>query len=143
MRELSNSGKFAMPKAHEIETPSERCRICRCSFKVKFGAASLNLVNLVISFQTINMKRCTRRNPCRYLQSSWIRSTGRQRTISGRVCSSCAHKILFELVLSSIGSGAAAFKTPPKQRIINASKRLVETPPGQQSLSQVCSCQLC
>ena len=37
---------------------------------------------------------------------------------SGRVCSSCAHKILYELVLSSIGSGAAAFKTPPKQRII-------------------------
>ena len=46
MRELSNSGKFAMSKAHEIETPSERCRICRCSFKVKFGPASLNLVNL-------------------------------------------------------------------------------------------------
>ena len=35
-----------------------------------------------------------------------------------RVCSPCAHKILYELVLSSIGSGAAAFKTPPKQRII-------------------------
>ena len=51
MRELSNSGKFAMSKVHEIETPSERCRICRCSFEVKFGAASLNLVNLVISRQ--------------------------------------------------------------------------------------------
>ena len=35
-----------------------------------------------------------------------------------RVCSPCAHKILYELLLSSIGSGAAAFKTPPKQRII-------------------------
>ena len=35
-----------------------------------------------------------------------------------RVCSPCAHKILYELVLSSIGSGAAAFKTPPKQRIM-------------------------
>ena len=40
MRELSNSGKFAMSRAHEIGTPSERCRICRRSFKVKFGAAS-------------------------------------------------------------------------------------------------------
>ena len=29
-----------MSKAREIETPSERCRICRCSFKVKFGTAS-------------------------------------------------------------------------------------------------------
>ena len=37
---------------------------------------------------------------------------------SDRVCSPCAHKILYELVLSSIGSGAAAFKTPPKQRIM-------------------------
>ena len=39
-----------------------------------------------------------------------------------RVCSPCAHKILYELVLSSIGSGAAAFKTPPNQRIIKRIK---------------------
>ena len=48
-----------------------------------------------------------------------------------RVCSPCAHKILYELVLSSIGSGAAAFKTPPKQRIM---KRIqggwLKRPPG-------------
>ena len=48
---------------------------------------------------------------------------------SDRVCSPCAHEILYELILSSIGSGAAAFNTPQSRGLVNASKRLVETPP--------------
>ena len=111
-----------MSKAHEIETASERCRICRCSSKVKFGAASLNLVNLVISrqkyFQTIKTKRCTRRNLADTCRAVGFEVLEDNELFSDRVCSPCAHKIIYELVLSSIGSGAAAFKTPPKQRII-------------------------
>ena len=26
-----------MSKAQNVETPSDRCRICRCNFRVKFG----------------------------------------------------------------------------------------------------------
>ena len=47
---------------------------------------------------------------------------------SNHVCNPCARKIrnlgaLYELVLSSIGSEAAACKTPPKQRINTSNAR--------------------
>ena len=29
-----------MSKAQNVETPSDRCRICRCNFRVKFGNIS-------------------------------------------------------------------------------------------------------
>ena len=99
MRELSNSGKFAMSKAHEIETPTERCRICRCSFKVKLGAASLNLVNLVISRQKIfsnhqNEKMHQEKSLLILVEPRGFEVLEDNELFSDRVCSSCAHKIL-------------------------------------------------
>ena len=122
MRELSNSGIFAMSKTHEIETPSKRCRICRCSFKVKFGAASQPGKSGYISSENL-FKPSKRKDALGEILADTCRAVGFEvlednELFSDRVCSPCAHEILYELVLSSIGSGVAAFKTPPKQRII-------------------------
>ena len=143
MRELSNSGKFAMSKAREIDTPSERCRICRCSFKVKFGTASQPGKPGYISSENL-FKASKRKDTRGEILADTCRAVGFEvvednELFSDRVCNPCARKIrnlgtLYELVLRSIGSEAAACKTPPTQRI-NASKRLLETPPGSSPLA--------
>ena len=127
-----------MSKAREIETPSERCRICRCSFKVKFGTASQPGKPGYISSENL-FKPSKRKDTRGEILADTCRAVGFEvvednELFSDRVCNPCARKIrnlgtLYELVLSSIGSEAAPCKTPPKQRI-NASKRLLETPPG-------------
>jgi len=127
-----------MSKTRERETPSERCRICRCSFKVKFGTASQPGKPGYISSENL-FKPSKRKDTRGEILADSCRAVGVEvvednELFSDRVCSPWARKImnlgtLYQLVLSSMGSEAAAFKTPPKQRI-NASKRLLETPPG-------------
>ena len=126
-----------MSKAREIETPSERCRICRCSFKVKYGTASQPGKPGYISSE--NLCKPSKRKDAREILADTSRAVGCEvvgdnELFLDRVCNPCTRKIrnlgtLYEFVLSSIGSEAAACKTPPKQRI-NASKRPLETPPG-------------
>ena len=119
---MSNWGKFAMSQAWEIETPSKRCRICRCSFKVKFGTASQPGKAGYIS-----LEKLFKPSKCKDAQGEILADTCRavgfevvvdNELFSDRVCHPCARKIwnlgtLYEVVLSSIGSEAAACKTPP------------------------------
>ena len=141
------TGKFAMSKAREIETPSERCRICRCSFKVKFGTASQPGKAGYISSENL-FKPSKRKDARGEILADTCRAVGFEvvednELFSDRVCNPCAHKILYELVLRSIGSEAAACKTPPKQRIIKRIQAAARNAAGQQSLSQICPCHLC
>ena len=110
-----------MPNAHEIETPSERCRICRCSFKVKFGAASQPGKSGYISSENL-FNPSKRKDALGEILADTCRAVGLKVLEDNEVFSDlCVVLVLskyYELILSSIGSGAAAFKTPSKQRII-------------------------
>lgn len=121
------------------ETPSDRCRVCRCNFKVKFGTASQPGKAGYISSENL-FKPSKRKDSygeiladiCRAVEIEVVENP---KLFSERVCNPCARKIrnlgtLYELVRSSIGSEAAACKTPPKPESKNISKRLLETPPG-------------
>ena len=127
-----------MLKARQQETPSDHCRICCCSFKVKFRTASqpgkpgyISSENLFKPSKRKDMQGEILTDTCRAAEVEVVEDN---ELFTDRVCNPCARKIrnlgtLYTLIQSSIGSEAAAYKTPPKQRI-NASKRLLETPPG-------------
>ena len=126
-----------MSEARKSENPSDRCRVCRCHFKVKFGTASQPGKAGYISSE--NLFRPSKRkdtygeilaDTCRAVGVEVVENT---KLFSERVCNPCARKIrnlgtLYEFV-RSIGRRAGACETPPKQSI-NVSKRLLETPPG-------------
>ena len=127
-----------MSKARQIEASSEHCRICWCSFKVKFRIASEPNKFGYISSENL-FKPSKRKDTRGEILADTCGSVGvevveDEKVFLDRVCNPCAHKIrnlgtLYELVQRSIGNEAAAYNTPPKQRI-NASKRLLETPSG-------------
>lgn len=121
------------------ETPSDRCRVCRCNFKVKFGTASQPGKAGYISSENL-FKPSKRKDSYGEILADICRAAGIEvvenpKLFSERVCNPCARKIrnlgtLYELVQSSIGSEAATCKTPLKPESKNISKRLLETPPG-------------
>ena len=127
-----------MSKPRQLETPSDRCRVCGCNFKVKFGTASQPGKPGYISSENL-FKPSKRKDTSGEILADTCRAVGvevveNNKLFSDRVCNPCARKIrnlgtLYELVQSSIGNQAAACKTPPKQSI-HASKWLLETPPG-------------
>ena len=127
-----------MSKPRQLETSSDRCRVCGCNFKVKFGTASQPGKPGYISSENL-FKPSKRKDTSGEILADTCRAVGvevveNNKLFSDRVCNPCARKIrnlgtLYELVQSSIGNQAAACKTPPKQSI-HASKRLLETPPG-------------
>ena len=99
----------------------------------------LNLVNLAMSRQKIfsnhqNEKIHEEKSLPDTCRAVGVEVVYDSELFSDRLCNPCARKItnlgtLYQLVQSSMGSEAAACKTPPKQRI-NASKRLLETQTG-------------
>ena len=112
-----------MSNTRERETPSERYRICRCSFKVKFGTASQPGKPGYISSENLfkpSKRKDTRgeilSDTCRAVRVEVVEDN---ELFSDRVYDPCAHKIrnlgtLYQLVLSSMGSEAATCKTSTK-----------------------------
>lgn len=113
-----------MSKTRERETPSDRYRICQCSFKVKFGTTSQPGKPGYISSENL-FKPSKRKDTRGDILADTCRAVGVEvvednELFSDRVYDPCARKIrnlgtLYQLVLSSMGSEAAACKTPPKQ----------------------------
>ena len=101
-----------MPKPH-IETPSDRCRVCRCNFKVKFGTASKPEKSSYISSENL-FKPSKRREFYGKLLTDTCREVGLEvvensALFSDRVSNPCSWKIqnlgtLLKLIWSLIGS---------------------------------------
>ena len=122
-------------KARQIETPSECCRISWCSLKVKLGTAS-QPGKLGYTLSENLFKPSKRKDTQGEIHADICRAVGVEVVEDNEVFSDRVHVILafakrnlgtlYELVQSSKGNEAAAYKTPPKQRI-NTSKLLLET----------------
>ena len=128
-----------MSKAQNVETPSDRCRICRCNFRVKFGNISQPGKSRFISSENL-FKESKRSGYIGTILADICRAVGvevveNSQLYSDRVCNPCARKIrnlgtLFELIRNTIGSQSAVTQTPPKLAE-NLSKRLLDTTPGR------------
>ena len=131
-----------MSKAQNVETPSDRCRICRCNFRVKFGNISQPGKSRFISSENL-FKESKRSGYIGTILADVCRAVGvevveNSQLYSDRVCNPCARKIrnlgtLFELIRNTIGSQSAITQTPPKlaENMENLSKRLLDTTPGR------------
>ena len=113
-----------MSKAQNVETPSDRCRVCRCNFRVKFGNISQPGKSRFILGQF-----------SRIFAAVGVEVVENSQLYSDRVCNPCARKIrnlgtLFELIRNTIGSQSAVTQTLPKLAE-NLSKRLLDTTPGR------------
>ena len=130
-----------MSKAQNVETPSDRCRICRCEIRVKFGNISQPGKSRFISSENL-LKESKRSGYIGTILADICRAVGMEvvensQLYLDRVCNSCARKIrnlgtLFELIRNTIGSQSAVTQTPPKLAE-NLSKRLLDTTPGRSS----------
>ena len=119
-----------MSKAQNVETPSDRCRICRCNFRVKFEIY-LSQENRVL-----------------FRQKTYSKSQ-KEAVILGQFSRIFAERLvwkllrtrsfirtqptIFELIRNTIGSQSAITQTPPKlaENMENLSKRLLDTTPGR------------
>ena len=105
-----------MSKAQNVKTPSDRCRICRCNFRVKFGNISQPGKSRFISSENL-FKESKRSGYIGTILADICRAVGvevveNSQLYSDRVCNPCARKIrnlgtLFELIRNTIGSQSA------------------------------------
>jgi len=113
-----------MSKTGERDTPSERCRTCWYSFKVKFRTASQPGKPGYISSENL-FKPSKQKDTQGEILADTCRAVGVEvvednELFSDRVCNRCARKIrnlgtLYQLILiSSMGSEAATCKTSTK-----------------------------
>lgn len=124
-----------MSTTKRVETPSDRCRICRCLFKVQFGNSSISSENLFKPSQRKGSYGTILANICRLVG---VEVVANAKLYSDRVCNPCARKIrnlgsLFELINTAIEKESICKPqgtTPPKQGT-NLFKRLLDTPPGK------------
>ena len=110
--------------------PNEQCRLCNCSFKVKFGNSLISTQNL---FNPFRRKDCKGEILAQNLQTAGFEVVKCDKH-SSRVCNPCARKIrnlVQELLQGKITEFTAA--TPPKSP--SANKCLLDTPEGK---SQIC-----
>ena len=122
-----------MSKAQNVETPSDRCRICRCNFRVKFGNICQPGKSRFILSENL-FKESKRSGYIGTILADICRVVGvevveNSQLYSDCVCNPCAWKIrhlgtLFELIQSAVT------QTPPKLAE-NLSKRLLDTTPGR------------
>lgn len=126
---------FVMSTTKRIETPSDRCRICRCLLKVQFGNSSISSENLFKPSQRKGSYGTILANICRLVGVEVVENS---KLYSDRVSNPCAPKIrnlgsLFELINTAIEKESMCTlhgTTPPKQGT-NLYKRLLDTPPGK------------
>ena len=128
-----------MSKAQNVETPSDRCRICRCNVRVKFGNISQPGKSSFTSSENL-FKESKGSGYIGKILADICRAVGVEvvenwQLYSDRVCNPRARKIrnlvtLFELIRNTIGSQSAVTQTPPKLAE-NLSKRLLDTTPGR------------
>ena len=106
--------------------PNKQCRLCNCSFKVKFGNSNISTENL------FNPKGCKGEILAQNLQRAGFEILKCDKH-SSRVCNPCARKIrnlgsLYSFVQESLRGKITKFTaaTPPKPT--SANKRLLDTP---------------
>ena len=109
--------------------PKEQCRLCNCSFKVKFGNSNISTENL---FNPSKRKGCKGEILAQNLQRAGFEVVKCDKR-SSRVCNPCARKIrnlgsLYSFVQESLQGKITEFTaaTPPKST--SANKRLLDTP---------------
>lgn len=112
--------------------PNEQCRLCNCSFKVKFGNSNISTENL---FNPSKRKGCKGEILAQNLQRAGFQVVKCEKH-SSRVCNPCARKIrnlgsLYSFVQESLQGKITEFTaaTPPKSTSTN--KRLLDTPEGK------------
>ena len=112
--------------------PNEQCRLCNCSFKVKFGNSNISTENL---FNPSKRKGCKGEILAQNLQRAGFEVVKCDKH-SSRVCNPCARKIrnlgsLYSFVQESLQGKITEFTaaTPPKST--SANKRLLDTPEGK------------
>ena len=105
---------------------NKQCRLCNCSFKVKFGNSNISTENL------FNLKGCKGEILAQNLQRAGFEILKCDKH-SSRVCNPCARKIrnlgsLYSFVQESLKGKITEFTaaTPPKPT--SANKRLLDTP---------------
>ena len=109
--------------------PNEQCRLCNCSFKVKFGNTNIPTENF---FNPSKRKGCKGEILTQNLQRAGFEVVKCDKH-SSRVCNPCARKIrnlrsLYSFFHESIQGKITEFiaATPPKST--SANKRLLDTP---------------
>ena len=109
--------------------PNKQCRLCNCSFKVKFGNSNISTENL---FNPSKRKGCKGEILAQNLQRAGFEIVKCDKH-SSRVCNPCARKIrnlgsLYSFVQESLQGKITEFTaaTPPKSTSVN--KRLLDTP---------------
>ena len=112
--------------------PNEQCRLCNCSFKVKFGNGNISTENL---FNRSKRKGCKGEILAQNLKRAGFEVLKCDKH-SSRVCNPCAQKIrnlgsLYSFVQESLQGKITEFTaaTPPKST--SANKRLLDTPEGK------------
>ena len=112
--------------------PNEQCRLCNCSFKVKFGNTNISTENL---FNPSKRKGCKGEILAQNLQRAGFEILKCDKH-SSRVCNPCARKIrnlgsLYSFVQESLQGKITEVTaaTPPKST--SANKRLLNTPEGK------------
>ena len=118
--------------------PNEQCRLCNCSFKVKFGNDNISTENL---FNPSKRKGCKGEILAQNLQRAGFEVLKCDKH-SSRVCNPCARKIrnlgsLYSFVQESLQGKITEFTaaTPPKST--SANKRLLDTPEGKSPIRQI------
>ena len=109
--------------------PNIQCRLCNCSFKVKFGNSNISTENL---FNPFKRKGCKGEILAQNLQRARFEILKCDKH-SSRVCNPCARKVrnlgsLYSFVQESLQGKITEFTaaTPPKPA--SANKHLLDTP---------------
>ena len=112
--------------------PSDRCRLCSCNFKVKFGNLKSSHISTENLFNPSKRKDCKGEVLAQICQKVGIEVV-KCDEYSSRVCNPCARKIrnlgsLYSFVQESI-QGEVSKSTPTKSTPVK--KRLLDTPEGK------------
>ena len=112
--------------------PNEQCRLCNCSFKVKFGDSNISTENL---FNPSKRKGCKGEILAQNLQRARFEVVKCDKH-SSRVCNPCARKIrnlgsLYSFVQESLQGTITEFTAATSPKSTSANKRLLDTPEGK------------